>query len=85
MRSVSVKESYRGQSLGYKIVDDLLLKAKEKRVKDIFLLTETASKFFTKKGFKKISRDLVPEEVKASSEFLHICPVTADCMFYKLD
>lgn len=85
LRSIAVKESYRGKHLGNKIVNDLVTKAKEVNIKNIFLLTETAREFFVRKGFREISRDAVPDAVRASSEFMHICPVTAVCMFYKLE
>jgi amino-acid N-acetyltransferase len=84
LRSVAVKESVRGQQLGKKIVDDLVTQARNSKINSIFLLTETAKDFFTKKGFKVVSRDEVPSQVRASSEFTHVCPASAICMFYKL-
>lgn len=84
LRSVAVKENVRGQQLGKKIVDDLVTQAKNSKINNIFLLTETAKDFFTKKGFRIVSRDEVPPQVRASSEFTHVCPSSAICMFYKL-
>lgn len=84
LRSVAVKESVRGQQLGKKIVDDLVTQARNSKINSIFLLTETAKDFFTKKGFTIVSRDEVPSQVRASSEFTHVCPSSAICMFYKL-
>ena len=80
LRSLSVKLGIRGKSVGTTITEFLLEEAKKKKLKAIYLLTETAHGFFSKKGFKDISRDQVPEEVKASSEFSHICPVSAAVM-----
>ncbi len=84
LRSVAVKETYRGKTLGQKIVNDLVTKAKELKITDIYLLTETARDFFSRYGFKEVDRHLVPAEVKASSEFSYVCPASAVCMFYKL-
>jgi amino-acid N-acetyltransferase len=84
LRSVAVKENARGQELGKKIVDDLVIQARSSKINNIFLLTETAKDFFTKKGFTIVSRDEVPSPVRASSEFTHVCPSSATCMFYKL-
>ena len=84
LRSVAVKENVRGKELGKKIVDDLVRQAKNSQINNIFLLTETAKDFFTKKGFTIVSRDEVPANVRASSEFTDVCPTSAICMFYKL-
>jgi amino-acid N-acetyltransferase len=84
LRSVAVKESVRSQQLGKKIVDDLVTQARNSKIKSIFLLTETAKDFFTRKGFAVVSREEVPSQVRASSEFTHVCPASAVCMFYKL-
>jgi amino-acid N-acetyltransferase len=84
LRSLAVKENQRGKELGKIIVDDLINQARQKNIKTIFLLTETAKDFFTKKGFKTISRDAAPEHMRASSEFSHVCPASAVCMVYQL-
>lgn len=84
LRSVAVKENARGKELGKKIVDDLVAQARNSKISNIFLLTETAKDFFTKKGFTIVSREEVPSQVVASSEFTHVCPSSAICMFYKL-
>src|SRR5688572_30438706 len=84
LRSVAVKENARGKELGKKIVDDLVTQARNSKINNIFLLTETAKDFFTKKGFTIVSRESVPPHVRASSEFTHVCPSSAICMFYKL-
>lgn len=82
MRSVAVDAAHRGKSIGKGIVDDLLERAKQKSVREIYLLTETAHDFFTKKGFRDITRENVPEAVRASSEFKSVCPISAACMVY---
>jgi amino-acid N-acetyltransferase len=80
LRSLSVKLGIRGKSVGTTITEYLLTEAKKKKLKAIFLLTETAHGFFQKKGFTDVPREHVPEEVKASSEFAHVCPTTAVVM-----
>jgi amino-acid N-acetyltransferase len=84
LRSVAVKENQRGKELGKKIIDDLVSQAQKANIASIFLLTETAKDFFLKRGFKLIERNEVPDAIKASSEFTHVCPSSAVCMFYKL-
>lgn len=84
LRSVAVSAPNRGQSFGQQIVDDLLQRAKGKGLTAVYLFTETAHDFFIKKGFRDINREGVPPEVKVSSEFTSVCPVSAACMVYPL-
>jgi amino-acid N-acetyltransferase len=84
LRSLSVKFGIRGKSVGTNITEYLIDEAKGKKLKAIYLLTETASGFFQKRGFRQISRNDVPEELKASSEFSHVCPDGAAAMMLDL-
>jgi amino-acid N-acetyltransferase len=84
LRSLSVKMGIRGQSLGSSITDHLIEEARKRKLKAIYLLTETAHVFFLKKGFKDIERSKAPDEVKASTEFSNVCSQTAICMYYDL-
>ena len=83
LRSVAVDESQRGKSFGKYIVKDLLDGGKSKSVKAVFLLTETAHDFFIQRGFVDTTRENVPGELKESSEFKSVCPVSASCMIYR--
>lgn len=85
LRSLSVKLGIRGKSVGTTITEFLLAEAKMRKLKAIYLLTETARDFFKKKGFSDVARDAVPEEVKASSEFSHVCPTSAAVMYLPLE
>ena len=80
LRSLAVSQAMRSQSLGKQIVEDLIEQVKASGKKEIYLLTTTAYFFFLKFGFTEIRRDEVPEEVKASTEFSHVCPSTAHVM-----
>lgn len=84
LRSLSVKMGIRGKSVGTTITEFLLTEAKKKNLRAIFLLTETAKGFFEKKGFFEITRNEVPAEVKASSEFTTVCPESATVMVLPL-
>lgn len=85
LRSVAVDESVRGQSIGKRIVDDMITRARAASVTSIYLLTETARDFFLHRGFQPIDRSIVPERLKSSTEFSYVCPQSAVCMFYKLE
>lgn len=84
LRSVAVDPEMRGRSIGKHIVNDLLERAGDRAVNEVYLLTETAHDFFLKSGFADIKRDSVPSEVKVSSEFSSVCPVSASVMVYRL-
>jgi amino-acid N-acetyltransferase len=83
LRSLSVKLGIRGKSVGTNICEYLIDEAKHKKLKSIYLLTETASGFFHKRGFRAIPRKEVPSELSVSSEFSTVCPTSAMAM--KLD
>lgn len=84
LRSLAVKINVRDLSYGSFITKDLISQARKKNLKAIYLLTETARGFFAVKGFKDIQRHDVPDVVKLSSEFSHVCPVSAACMVLEL-
>jgi amino-acid N-acetyltransferase len=83
IRSIAVSSKDRGKKLGTKIVDEMLLLARTKNLRSVFLLTETANEFFLKVGFQDFSRHDVPEAVKNSSEFSLVCPASAKCMAFR--
>ena len=80
LRSVAVDERFRGQSLGKTIVEDIIAKAKGAKIKDLYLLTETAHNYFLKKGFQDVSRENVPAVIKQTTEFAQVCPASAVVM-----
>lgn len=84
LRSLSVKFGVRGLSLGSTITEQLIEHARAKGLEAIYLLTETAHAFFLKKGFRDVARQDVPQEIKSSSEFKHVCSTSAVCMVYKI-
>lgn len=80
LRSVVVAQAYRNKQVAAQLLAAIEVEAKVHAMQGIFLLTETAPQYFTKKGFETITRDEVPDAVKASSEFSHVCPVSAVVM-----
>ena len=84
LRSLSVKMGIRGKAVGSAITEYLLAEAKKKKLKAIYLLTETASGFFRKKGFVEIPREAVPQDVKSFEEFAKLCPQSATVMALQL-
>lgn len=80
LRSMAVHPDFRNQHIAADLVDTLEQRAAAAGIKAIYLLTETAAGYFIKKGFSTIQREAVPDAVKASSEFSHVCPVSATVM-----
>lgn len=80
LRSLGVKKRFQNKGLGGRLYEDILKKAKNENIKEIFLLTETAEEFFFAYGFIRVSRDEVDKNVKTSIEFQSLCPESAPCM-----
>ena len=80
LRSVAVAEEWRGRGLGNALVTQLISNAEREGLDRLYLLTTTADRWFPAFGFTRISRDDVPAEVRATSEFRDICPSSAIVM-----
>jgi amino-acid N-acetyltransferase len=85
LRSLSVRMGIRGKAVGTTITEFLLAEAKMRKLKAIYLLTETAHGFFLKKGFTDVARNDVPQEVKQSAEYSKLCSQTAAVMRLELE
>ena len=80
LRSAVVSPRHRGTGVGRRLVEELLGRAGEAGVEQIYLLTTTAENYFPRFGFTRTTRALVPDAVKASVEFQGACPDTAIVM-----
>ena len=80
LRSLAVQNDYQNKGYGKELCYALLSKVKKMNINSIYLLTETAERFFSKEGFRKIAREDVPYLIKQTKEFSNLCPETAVCM-----
>jgi amino-acid N-acetyltransferase len=80
LRSAVVSPGHRGSGVGRRLVEQLLERAEEAGVDELYLLTTTAEKYFPRFGFTPTTRAQVPEAVKSSAEFRGACPETAVVM-----
>ncbi|MFX0012960.1 MAG: arsenic resistance N-acetyltransferase ArsN2 [Promethearchaeota archaeon] len=80
IRSVAVDPSFQGRGIGNILVDAIQKFGKEKKLKAIYLLTETAADFFSKLDYMIIPRDKADDRIKKSIEFTSACPASATCM-----
>ncbi|MGN6639653.1 MAG: arsenic resistance N-acetyltransferase ArsN2 [Mucilaginibacter sp.] len=84
LRSLAVKAEYRNQGIADQLVQKIERLAVERGLKDVYLLTETAAGYFTRKNYQTVIRDSAPEEIKRSSEFSSVCPQSAMLMIKSL-
>jgi amino-acid N-acetyltransferase len=80
LRSLVVNRVHRNRNIAAALLQETENKAAVQGIETIYLLTETAPDYFGKKGYEKIEREDVPAAVQRSSEFSHVCPVSAIVM-----
>ena len=80
LRSVAVDPEYRGSGVGGNLTRAALDLAERHNVSAVYLLTETAERFFPRFGFEILDRADVPPGVRLSAEFAHACCPSAHVM-----
>lgn len=80
LRSLVIAEPFRQQGYGQLLCRQLLQRAKREGIQALYLLTETADRFFAKLGFESINRQSVPAAIQGTTEFSRLCPDSAICM-----
>jgi N-acetylglutamate synthase-like GNAT family acetyltransferase len=84
LRSMIVNPANRNKGIASELVHELASYAKEKGVKNLFLITNTAENYFQKQGFIRIERENVEKEVLQSKEFNGLCPASSVIMMKKI-
>lgn len=84
IRSVAVVQKHRGKFIGNKLYQLLESKIRNKGIKELYLLTESATEYFKKIGFTIKDRINVPESIIQTKQFKELCPETANIMYYDL-
>jgi phosphinothricin acetyltransferase len=85
LRSVAVLPAYESQGLGTLLVDAANRLARNHGLSHLYLLTETAPAFFARRGFRAVTRHLVPGGLQLSPEFAGACPASALAMVRAVD
>lgn len=80
LRSLAVTAGRRGDRLGERLAAAALASAKDLGATDVYLLTQTAERFFPRFGFAVEDRGLAPEVLKQSAEFRGACCPSAVLM-----
>ncbi|MBK8807850.1 MAG: GNAT family N-acetyltransferase [Bacteroidales bacterium] len=64
LRSLAVKEQYKNQRIGEKLINYLVQISNRLGIQELYLLTTTADKYFEKFDFRRMIREYVPESIK---------------------
>jgi len=80
LRSVAVRPEWRSHGVGRSLVTRAIADAEASGLRALYLLTTTAERYFPSFGFRTISRDDVPADIRATAEFRDACPASATVM-----
>ena len=80
LRSLAVTPELRGQGIGNQLVWAALTYLKSKSLEAVYLLTESAQRYFEGWNFIEISRDEVPKKLHETDEMMYACPKSATVM-----
>ena len=85
LRSVAVAETHRNQNLGQRLFVAALDYARMHEVREVYLITNSAERYFEKNGFQVIERSQIPAEFAQTAQFAGLCPSTAVVMKMELN
>jgi amino-acid N-acetyltransferase len=80
LRSLAVASRSRGRGVGSTLLAEAERHARSREVKEIYLLTTTAERFFARSGYERILRDAAPEAIRETQEFSGLCPASSVVM-----
>jgi len=80
LRSLIVLPNARGSGVGSSLVKSLEPIARERGIKELWLLTIDADQFFSRLNFNVRRREFAPEAIQGSEEFSALCPGDAVLM-----
>ncbi len=84
LRSLVVTAEKRGQGAGKALLDHAEHYARDRGVRQLYLLTTTAEAFFAKHGYLRVARDAAPPAIRATREFAGLCPASRAFMIRQL-
>ena len=85
LRSLVVSQGDRKSGLGRRLVSAVEANACCAGVRDLWLLTIDAERYFESLGYKMMSRESAPESIRNTEEFSGLCPDGAYLMRKTLD
>ncbi|MFM0656049.1 arsenic resistance N-acetyltransferase ArsN2 [Paraburkholderia sediminicola] len=79
LRSLAVVKHARNRRLGGDLVAHAEDLARASGVGELWLLTTTATDFFSRAGYASVDRGTASAELQASTQFSQLCPASAVC------
>lgn len=84
LRSVAVAETHRNHALGRQLFASALDHARAHDAQEVYLITNSAERYFEKNGFQAIERNEAPEQIVQTEQFSGLCPSSSFVMKIKL-
>jgi len=84
LRSVCVASDLRGTGVGHQLVDAAEKLAARRGISELWLLTETAERWFPRLGYEPATRAAIPAALAASPEVAGACPRSAAVLHKRL-
>ena len=84
LRSLAVSLKSRGQGCGTALVARAEAFAQSQGVREIYLLTTTAERFFERLGYAQLPREAAPLAIRQTQEFSVLCPASSAFMVKQL-
>ncbi|MEK8080562.1 arsenic resistance N-acetyltransferase ArsN2 [Pseudomonas sp. XK-1] len=85
LRSLVVSPEARGKGYGSALVTEIEAYAQQLGVRELYLLTNSAETFFSRRGYSSVERAGVPEPIRQTAEFSSLCPASAVCMHKRIE
>ena len=80
LRSVAVSPDYQQQHIGSMLVLGIERQVTVLGIETLYLITTTAEEYFAGKGFRRVDRGTVPEEIANTQQFSVLCPSSSVVM-----
>ena len=80
LRSVVVIPEYQRHGFARSLCDTIINQASQLNLSAVYLITETAERYFTKLDFAIVPRENAPIDIRNTQEFKELCPESAILM-----
>lgn len=80
LRSVAVDPHHQGKQIAAQLVGRLLEAAQASNLQEVYLITNTADRYFERYGFQTVNRQEVPTAIQQTQQFSDLCPSSAIVM-----
>jgi amino-acid N-acetyltransferase len=80
LRSLAVATDFRSKGLGRELCRRITKYARQQGYETLYLLTTSATDYFSAQGYKQVNRSAAPEGIKKTEQFRSLCPSSAVLM-----